>query len=100
MDSVRAIRFIPEAVELAKQGLFPGGMQRNRHYSENAVDAGRVDKVTQDLLFDPETSGGLLIAVDPADVQALFDELADKVPCAQKIGTVQPWQGGEYIQLK
>ena len=95
-----SIAFIPEAAALAKQGYFPGGMLRNRQYSEKAVDAGTVDRVTQDLLFDPETSGGLLMAADPADAPALLAELADKVPCAQKIGWVQPWQGGAYILLK
>ena len=94
-----AISVIPEARKLGAQGWFPGGMARNRNYSEKAVDPGTVDKLTQDLLYDPETSGGLLIAVDPEDAEALYRELQGQVPCAQRIGVVKPWEGGARIRL-
>ncbi len=94
-----AIQVIPEARELAAQGNFPGGMQRNRNYSAHAVDCGSISREEQDLLFDPETSGGLLMAVDPADGDKLYEELRQCVPCAQRIGTVLPYEGGAYIKL-
>ena len=93
------IAILPEARILGKQGNFPGGMLRNRNYSEHAVDPGQVSKETQDLLYDPETSGGLLMAVDPRDAEALFEELKNQVPCAQKIGRVLPGIGGPRIRL-
>ena len=53
----------------------------------------------QDVLYDPQTSGGLLIAVDPADADALYEELKTAVPSAQRIGVVRPWRGGKRIFL-
>ena len=60
----------------------------------------------QDLLYDPQTSGGLLMAVDPEDAQQLLSDLkeAEKQPgnegmkCAV-IGTVGPYEGGKRILL-
>ena len=93
------ITFIPEAVDLAREGFFPAGTQRNRTYSAHAVDVGQVDKLHQDLLFDPETSGGLLMAVHPEDADALFAELKNSVPCAQRLGTVVEKTDDFYIRL-
>ena len=53
----------------------------------------------QDILYDPQTSGGLLIAVDPADADAMEHELKNAVPSAQRIGTVRPYRGGKRIFL-
>ena len=42
----------------------------------------------QDLLYDPQTSGGLLMAVDPADAEACLRELRDSIPAAAQVGYV------------
>ena len=94
------ITFLPETMELARRGCFPGGMYRNRAYSEQAVDAGSCTEELQNMLYDPQTSGGLLMAVDPADADALFEELQKAVPCAQRIGVADAWQEGPYIKLR
>ena len=52
------------------------------------------------MLFDPQTSGGLLIAVHPDDADALYADLKDTVPSAQRIGVVRPYRGGKYIFLR
>ena len=54
----------------------------------------------QDMLYDPQTAGGLLMAVDPQDADALFAELKTTVPSAQRIGTVAEYQGGKRIKLR
>jgi selenide,water dikinase len=51
------------------------------------------------MLYDPQTSGGLLIAVHPDDAEALFNELKAAVPSAQRIGTVGAYSGGARIYL-
>lgn len=51
------------------------------------------------MLYDPQTSGGLLIAVDPRDADELFEELRDAVPSAQRIGTAEEYRGGKRIFL-
>lgn len=97
---VSAIDFIPEAVEFARMGVLPAGMYRNRSFAEAGVDVGETEVAIQDLLFDPQTSGGLLMAVDPADADALLAELKPAVPSAQRIGTVGEYRGGKRIFLR
>ena len=54
----------------------------------------------QDMLYDPQTSGGLLIAVHPNDADALFADLRSAVLSAQRIGTVKAYRGKKRIYLK
>ena len=81
-------------------GILPAGVYRNRSFAEAFVDPGDVPLAVQDILYDPQTSGGLLIAVDPADADALERELLPAVPAAQRIGRVRPYQGGKRIFLR
>ena len=97
--NVDDIDLIPEAVELARLGVLPEGMYRNRNFAEPYVDAGEIELARQDVLYDPQTSGGLLIAVDPADADALYAELQGAVPSAQRIGIVATYRGGKRIFL-
>ena len=123
---------IPEAWEFAEMGILPVGMYRNRHFAQEQVEDcslrdqraalwsqelqkpvhGQDQRVTlwsqtmQDLLYDPQTSGGLLMAADPEDAPQLLADLqeAEKQPgnegmqCAV-IGYVQAYEGGKRIQL-
>ncbi len=97
--SLSGIRFIPEAVEFARMGLLPEGMYRNRAFAEESVDLGETPLEYQDLLFDPQTSGGLCISVDAEDADALLGELQNAVPAAQRIGSVCAYQGGKRVLL-
>ena len=98
--SVGDIDLIPEALELAKMGLLPEGMYRNRTFAEPWVEVGDTPLHCQDLLFDPQTAGGLLMAVHPGDAQALYRELEGAVPSAQRIGRVEEYRGGKRIFLE
>ena len=97
---VDEVDLISEAYEFAQMGLLPAGMYRNRSFAEKYVDAGQTELAKQDMLYDPQTSGGLLIAVDPADADALFAELKDSVPSAQRIGTVSEYHGCARLLLR
>ena len=94
------IDLIEEARGFAEMGILPAGMYRNRAFAEAAVDAGEVPLAVQDMLYDPQTSGGLLIAVHPDDADALYADLRTAVPSAQRIGTVRHYRGGKYIFLR
>lgn len=98
--SVGDIDLIPEALEFARTGILPEGMYRNRSFAEAYVDAGDTELAKQDMLYDPQTSGGLLIAVHPDDADDLFEELRSSVPSAQRIGTVKAYTGGARIYLR
>ena len=97
---VDSVDLIGEAVELARIGILQEGMYRNRTFAQPYVDPGDVELARQDVLYDPQTSGGLLIAVDPDDADALLSDLQTAVPSAQRIGTVEPWRGGKRIFLR
>lgn len=96
---VSKVDLIEEALSLATIGILPEGMYRNREFAEKYVDAGDVILAKQDMLYDPQTSGGLLIAVDSRDADAMYEELKQCVPSAQRIGEVKEYSGGKYIYL-
>lgn len=97
---VNGIDLIQEAVEFAKTGILPEGMYRNRNFAESYVDPGETPLAMQDVMYDPQTAGGLLIAVDPEDADRMFEELKNTVPSAQRIGTVEEYRGGKRIFLR
>ena len=84
------IPFIPEAREYAEMGLVPAGGYRNREFRGPMTSfQPSVERFFQDLLFDPQTSGGLLISVSEKDAADLLDALKDGgVPEAVIIGDV------------
>ena len=90
---------IPEALAFARMGILPEGMYRNRKFAERWVDAGSTELAVQDVLYDPQTSGGLLIAVHPDDADALERALRGAVPSCQRIGRVLAYEGGARIRL-
>lgn len=96
---VDAIDLLPEALELARMGILPEGMYRNRRFAEPHVDPGAAELAQQDMLYDPQTSGGLLIAVDPMDADALYADLRAAVPSAQRIGEAREYRGGKRLFL-
>ena len=84
----KGISLIPEALEFARIGILPEGMYRNRTFAEHAVDVGETELAVCDLLFDPQTSGGLLAAVPEAEAERVLCTLEGKVPCAQRVGRI------------
>ena len=71
-----AVPFFPEAKELAEMGMVPGGLHRNREFRKGMVDvAPDVPQYLADILFDPQTSGGLLIAVPEEKAAGLLEKL-------------------------
>jgi selenide,water dikinase len=87
---------IPEAMEFAAMGLVPAGTYRNRDFREPMTDiASSVDRALQDILFDPQTSGGLLICVESCKADSLLFELKEKgMNAAAIIGSVSQDLGG------
>ena len=59
---VRDIAYMEDAIDYAKMGLVPAGAYKNRGYSMNKVETGGVEEHYIDLLYDPQTSGGLLLS--------------------------------------
>jgi selenide,water dikinase len=85
-----AVPVFPEVKLYARKGFAPGGTGRNRDFRREMVDIGRkVPLYLQDILFDPQTSGGLLMAVPEKKAQELLRKLRDAgISTAAIIGEV------------
>lgn len=83
------IPYHKEALELASMGLIPAGAYRNREYAEHGVSVRRdISLAMQDILYDPQTSGGLLFALPTEYADACLKELKERIPEAAMIGYV------------
>lgn len=70
------IPHFPDTLALAKENYVPGGTHKNREYRENMVIwHGEIAEEFSHLLYDPQTSGGLLMAVKETDAMPLLAEL-------------------------
>jgi selenide, water dikinase len=86
------------AVPLANDGVYPGGLKSNREYLENRVSA---DGASQDdllPLYDPQTSGGLLVAVPGARASALVGALRERGVMGADVGVVVEQPGVRVIR--
>ena len=83
------IAFLPEARELARKGFLPGGLKRNVDFIGGCVEfASGVPEEVRNLLFDPQTSGGLLLSVAHQDAERLLGSLRASGVNAQLVGEV------------
>lgn len=82
-----AVPFLPGAVELAADGVVPGGSRRNLSWALEFVDVGPHGELAQLLLADAQTSGGLVFGVDPSETAGVLAELAATGHQAAHIGT-------------
>jgi selenide,water dikinase len=89
------IRFLPGAIEYSRQGALSGGLHNNRDFASCAVESSRQLPLEIDnLLYDPQTAGGLLIALAEPDASAL-ERAFDR---AYRIGRVLP-RGAKPLHL-
>jgi len=82
--NVARVPALPSAREMWRAGVRTGGAERNEEYLRNLVDWGDTADVDRALLIDPQTSGGLLVAVSPRRVA----EYLSLLPSAVEIGDV------------
>lgn len=76
--NVHDIAYLDEAAAYAKMGLIPAGAYKNRGYSCKKVDMEKVEEHFIDLLYDPQTSGGLMLSVEPQYVEAIMEAFEKK----------------------
>jgi selenide,water dikinase len=85
------IPLLPGAVECVRAGHVPGGLNANRDFAECMVRyENEVPNELRTLLYDPQTAGGLLVAVDATDSDRLVNALKQAEVPAVKIGEVLP----------
>ena len=84
-----AVPLLEGALELAKQGMLTSGDKTNREYVGSDVNvAESVDSNLVKLLFDPQTAGGMLIAIEESRSQSLLNRLKENYSLASVIGKV------------
>lgn len=83
---------IDEALQLAKDGLATAGGKKNRQSLQDYIDFSGVADCMLELLFDPQTSGGLLISLDAQNAEALVSKLDQKGIASQIVAEVVPKQ--------
>ena len=83
------VPLLPGALQFAQDCILPGGLYRNKEYLQPATSlAPDIPDAIAHLLFDPQTSGGLLISVPEAHSQAMLKALQKDCPDARIIGQV------------
>jgi selenide,water dikinase len=88
LDS-QAVPVLEGALELAAQGMLTSGDRTNREYVGTDVEVSdSISKETRNLLFDPQTAGGMLISVQSERSSELLTRLRENYPHARVIGRV------------
>ena len=82
------VPFLPGAIDLAADGVMPGGSRRNLAWALAFLDVGEHDDVHQLLVADAQTSGGLVFGVDVSETAGVLAELAATGHTAARIGSV------------
>ncbi len=91
------VLYIKEAERLAAEYLITGGGAKNRNFLQNKVQWSGLPMPLEEILLDPQTSGGLLISVHPDDAEALLADLAALDPPSCLVGEVIPRQAHNLI---
>ncbi len=94
--SADKLPYFQEAVELARSGFIPAGLYRNRDYYKEHIIIGD-EGFLYDIIFDPQTSGGLLFAVDPDDLRVLEQHASNIQLDLWTIGRFIETQKGKII---
>ncbi|THB71843.1 MAG: selenide, water dikinase SelD, partial [Desulfovibrio sp.] len=88
-----AVPFIEQAVDMASMGMIPAGSFANKQFCSSSVHVvPGLDSILVDLVFDAQTSGGLVLAMDAAQVAEASAMLTQGGHLAQVIGRVEPRQ--------
>lgn len=72
------IPYIKKAREYSNMGLLPGGAVKNKNYIKDKFILEDVEKWTEDILFDPQTSGGLLVSCNKETAEEMLKEFREK----------------------
>jgi selenide,water dikinase len=94
--AAHAIRYLPGAIEYSKAGAHSGGLHNNRDFVESCVSMdAAIPAEIEALLYDPQTSGGLLISLPLADAEKFLTAQ----PQAYVIGRVKE-RGDKPLEVK
>jgi len=93
-----AVPFLPGAIDLAADGVMPGGSRRNLAWALEFSDVGEHDEIHQLLLADAQTSGGLVFGVDPSETSAVLADLTSTGHHAACVGRTRTGTPGLLLR--
>jgi selenide,water dikinase len=86
-----AVPLLPDALEAVREGMIPGGLKNNREFLGDCVGfTPNVPEENRALLYDPQTSGGLLVAIAADCAEDAIAALQVHNVLAKRVGRVQP----------
>ena len=75
---VKKVPYIQGAIDFAQMGLVPAGTYNNKNYISDDVNSENIEECFLDLLYDPQTSGGLLITIPENEVENIMKDFKEK----------------------
>ncbi|HSQ33856.1 MAG TPA: AIR synthase-related protein, partial [Peptostreptococcaceae bacterium] len=94
------IPIIDGAIDFAKMGIIPAGMYKNRDYISKDVSSEGIDEALEDVLYDPQTSGGLLVSVPSEYADELIKDMLKNGSIEAKIIGEVKNKEDKYIKVK
>ena len=95
----KEVPILEGAVDMAKMGIIPAGMYRNKEYVGKDVELQNIETEIEDILYDPQTSGGLLVSVDANLADILVEDMKKNGSIEAKIIGEVKLRGDKYIKV-
>ena len=86
--STKALPLLPDVEEYASMGLIPAGAYKNREFAKKSGYISSADLWREDVVFDPQTSGGLLVSVPDDEADDIISEMKEKNLTCAVVGEV------------
>ena len=95
-----ALPLLPKVLELAEAGLLPAGSHANKRFRiPDTSIANGVDPLRVDIAFDAQTSGGLVLALMPDQIDQALAMLREEGDQGWIIGSVQAYENGQRLRI-
>ncbi len=91
---IRALPLLPGVERYSREMMVPGGLNRNADYYGRFVDGVKLEGLKRHIVYDPQTSGGLLAAVDPGEAEQLLKRFREAEEPCWVIGSAQAGEEG------
>lgn len=94
------VPIINSTIDFAKMGIIPEGMYKNMSYMSDDVESEGIEQHIMDILYDPQTSGGLLVSVEKEKADELINKMIENGSIEAKIIGNVVKKEGKHIKVK